>query len=105
MLFFDFVVFCTRLLDTSPLPSSGLLSFVMDVFMFELSTRVTGAAHAYREKGRVRQHGSSSFMRASRASMTMAVFENFRPFTAWVDNGGPYWYAIPRARGHRYAFP
>ena len=33
----------------------------------------------------------------------MAVFENFRPFTAWVDNGEPCWYAILRARGHLYA--
>ena len=47
---------------------------------------------------------STGAAQETRVSMTLAVLEIFHPFTAWVDNGWPYWYVIPRACGHRYAF-
>ena len=68
----------SSLRDSSTLAFCPQLGFCLLPWMhscFWFSTRVSGAAHAYREKGRLRKHGSSSFMRASLTSMTDCLRE------------------------------
>ena len=85
--FLDFVVFGTRILDMSLLPSFGLLSFALNVLNFDLSTRVTGAAHAYRENGSQRHHGSSHSMRGGTGA-AHEVWASIRQSTRDAPLGG-----------------